>query len=214
LDEKDPQLAELELRDLGPEDSDISMLSAEQKMNRATLNLHAAGAFEDQEGFVEDHFYTPHVTRKLLRNTVSLLQMSARTHESETAHAAAQFAGFFKLPNRCIGNDKIGKTITLAVNYENPNLVACLIAIPFSLGKCMPELLIAITPISIESNKISPECLMGNVMKENNAGKDNLTPQQINSEQTRQYENSLTGQESDIEKSMRADDDDGPHIVP
>lgn len=129
-------------------------------------NLHTAGAFEDQDAFLEEHLFTGASAQKIFTGAVSYLQLSARAHESATARAAAKALGLIKLPNRCVNAESIGKTITLAINYENPNLFKCMMAIPFVMSECMPELLIAITPITIEGNNIAPECLAGSVARE------------------------------------------------
>lgn len=165
----DPKLAVLEMQDLGhahPVTGDFAHLTREQKHNRAMYNLHTAGAFEDQNAFLEEHLFTGASAQKIFTGAVSYLQLSARAHESATARAAAKALGLIKLPNRCVNAESIGKTITLAINYENPNLFKCMMAIPFVMSECMPELLIAITPITIEGNNIAPECLAGSVARE------------------------------------------------
>ena len=170
LERNDPKLAHLESRDMGRTNQDIHTLTHEQKMARAAYNLHAAGALDDHEKFIGHHLYNAQNAHNIMSSTVSMLQLSARAHESTYAHAAAKARGLVKLPNRCVGADKLGDTITLAINYENPSLFSCLMAIPFKLQDCMPELLVAISPIAIEGNSINEVCMAGMVAAED-AGK-------------------------------------------
>jgi hypothetical protein len=171
LERDDPKLAHLARQDMGHPDQDIHTLTHKQRMARAAFNLHAAGAFDNHDQFLDDHLYTSANVHQVLHSTVSLMQLSARAHESAESRAASKAMGLVKLPNRCVGAEQIGKTITLAINYENPNLFACLMAMPFALKDCMPELLVAISPIAIEGNKISEVCMAGKVASED-AGKD------------------------------------------
>mgnify|MGYP006136620885 CR=1 FL=1 len=138
----DAKLAMLEMQDFGhahPVTGDYAHLTSEQKHNRAMYNLHAAGAFENKDNFFDKHLFTGASAQKIFTGAVSYLQLSARAHESATARAAAKALGLIKLPNRCVNAEQIGKTITLAINYENPNLFSCMMAIPFVISECMPE---------------------------------------------------------------------------
>jgi hypothetical protein len=138
----DAKLAMLEMRDLGhphPKNGGYAHLTQEQKHNRATYNLHAAGAFDNRGKFLDKHLFTGASAQKIFTGAISYLQLSARAHESARARAASKALGLIKLPNRCVNAEAIGKTITLAINYENPALFKCLMAIPFVLSECMPE---------------------------------------------------------------------------
>ncbi len=177
----DPKLAELEQRDMGhahPVTGSLDHLTQEQKQNRAVYNLHSSGAFDDHDEFLDKHLFTHESAHKIFSGTVNMLQLSARAHESAMSRAAAKAMGIVKLPNRCVSNEKIGKTITIAINYENPGLIKCLIAMPFHLNQCMPELLIAIAPISVEGSSVAPECLAGSVAKEDAQG-GSVTPESL-----------------------------------
>lgn len=189
LERDDPKLAHLERQDMGHPSQDIHTLTHKQRMARAAYNLHSAGAFDNHDQFLDDHLYTAHNAHQVLSSTVSLMQLSARAHESAESRAAASAMGLVKLPNRCVGAEQIGKTITLAINYENPALFSCLMAMPFALKDCMPELLVAISPIAIEGNKISEVCMAGKVAAED-AGKD-VSKQELNEMQEAGMEKAL-----------------------
>ena len=102
---------------------------------------------------VRDHIESKHVAEHVLASTMSFLQ----AHSSQRAEAK----GVMKLPNKCVSCDAIGKTITLAINYENPNLMEVLFTFPWDFTKAMPEILVAVSPMDIEGEGISPACLIG-----------------------------------------------------
>jgi len=132
-------------------------VSHEQRIHRIADNLHRAGAFDDHEAFAYKHLASPAQTASMLTGMASFLQMSATVQSSGHAHTGA----FVQLPNRCVNATTLGWSYTIAINYENPSLLEALFS--WNLKDALPELLVAISPISVEGSNVRPQCLLGEV---------------------------------------------------
>lgn len=143
-----------------------SKMVATRRLHHVAKHLADVGALEDPETFAHETLLSKDSFMHMLSGVTSFLQTSALAGAESTSavvrsHLASK--GIVALPNVCVNNEALGKTIGIAINYENPSLLEALAAPPFSFANAVPELLVAIYPITAEDGTIDDRCLAGRV---------------------------------------------------
>jgi hypothetical protein len=144
------------LLDIGDDSTTWESATDQQRLHRIIYNMHQHDLLNanhhEHDQFVRKSIEGPKAFKSMMKSAVSMLQV----HSSEKL----QMKGIIKLPNACVSAANIGTTITLAINYENPDLVKVLFTYPWDFTKALPELLVAISPMNVKGEGIAKECLM------------------------------------------------------
>lgn len=147
------------------------------RLQAVTRHLHEANAFHDPEAFAHNALMSKDSFVHMATGVTSFLQMSAVAGDASTSQAVRSYLyerGIVALPNQCVNNEAFGKAFGIAINFENPSLLEALMLPPFSLVKAIPELLVAIFPLTVRGNTIDDKCLAGRVHCE-----DAVTPKGV-----------------------------------
>ena len=159
--------------DIGTEATTWKTASDKQRLHRILHNMHRHRLLDsdvNHKEFIRQQIESPLALKAMMKSMVSMLQV----HSTNTLTQRQEAKGILKLPNKCVSAANIGKTITLAINYENPDLVKVLFTFPWDFSKALPELLVAISPMNIQGQGIVPECLIAGDRGEGSASKEDM----------------------------------------
>ena len=166
------------LLDIGEETTTWETATETQRLHRIIHNMERHGLLNSKEHkheeFVRHSIAHPTTMKTIMKGMVSLLE----TQQQEDVSQRVATKGIFKLPNKCVKAAAIGDTIQMILNYENPDLLKVLFTYPWDLTAALPELLVAITPITVKGEGVVRECLIGGDRGEGSASKEDVMQMQ------------------------------------